>query len=258
MPRLSLIVIARDEERDLPRCLASVPADEKIVVDSGSRDRTREVAVAAGAKVVEHPWQGYGKQKAFALAQATGEWVLSLDADEALSPELAAELPRAMERADVAGYELAYRSEVFGKVLRFGGWGHEHHLRLFRREKARIADVAVHEGFVVDGQVERLRQPVLHRPYEDLSEYLRKLDRYTTLAAVERERRGRRFSPLSIARAPWGFFRRYVLFGGFLDGYPGFLAASLGAMYDVLKVAKQRELQQGLLPAADPDARPGV
>lgn len=245
MSTLSLIVIACDEERDLPRCLGSVQADEKLVVDSGSRDRTREVAQAAGARVVDHAWEGYGKQKAFALAQATGEWVLSLDADEALSPELAAELPAALARADVDGYELPYRSEVLGKVLRFGGWGREHHLRLFRRSKARIAEVAVHEGFEVDGRLARLQHPVLHRPYEDLSEYLRKVDAYSTLGAHERIRRGRAFSSASMLRAPWGFFRRYVLFGGFLDGYPGFLAASLGAMYDVLKVAKQRELQLG-------------
>jgi len=243
---VSLIVIARDEAHDLPRCLASVPfAAEKIVVDSGSADRTREVAAEAGARVIEHAFEGYGAQKAFAFAQASSEWVLSLDADEALSPELAEEIPRALASTACDGFLLRYRSEVAGKVLRFGGWGTEHHLRLFRRSKARIEPVVVHEGFRVDGKVGRLRAPVLHRPYADLSEWLCKLDLYAGLGAQERTRRGRRFYSLSGLRAPWGFFRRYVLRLGFLDGYPGYLAAALGATYDMLKLAKQRELELG-------------
>lgn len=245
METLSLIVIARDEERDLPRCLASVPcASERIVVDSGSRDRTMELARAAGAQVLEHAWEGYGAQKAFALGQAHGEWVLSLDADEELSPALAAELPAALRRTDVAGYRLRFQSELFGTTLRHGGFGGERHLRLFRRERARIAPAALHEGFAVEGRVETLEAPVLHRPYASISEYLRKLDDYTTLAAQERRAGGRRFRVLSVLRWPFGFVRRYLLWGGFLDGYAGFLAAALGATYDLLKDAKLRELEQ--------------
>ena len=247
---VSLIVIARDEERDLPTCLASVPfASEKIVVDSGSRDRTRELAAAAGARVIEHAFESYGAQKAFAFAQATGEWVLSLDADESLSPELAAEIPAAVAATDRDGFLLRYRSEVGGKVLRFGGWGTEHHLRLVRRRKARIEPVLVHEGFRVDGKIGRLRHPLFHRPYANLSEWMHKLDLYSELGAKERARRGRRFYALSGLRAPWGFFRRYILRLGFLDGYPGFLAAAMGATYDMLKLAKQRELERGDGPA---------
>jgi glycosyltransferase involved in cell wall biosynthesis len=241
---LSLIIIARNEERDLPRCLASVPfATERIVVDSGSQDRTMELARTAGARVLQRAWDGYGAQKAFALSQATGEWVLSLDADEALSPALAAEIPEALQRAEIAGYDLRFESELFGTTLRHGGFGSEKHLRLFRRERARIAPAALHEGFVVEGPIARLDAPVLHRPYDSLSEYLRKLDAYTTLAAEERRARGRRFSALSVVRWPFGFVRRYLLWGGFLDGYAGFLVAALGATYDLLKDAKLRELE---------------
>jgi glycosyltransferase involved in cell wall biosynthesis len=242
---LSLIVIARDEERDLPRCLGSVPfATEKIVVDSGSRDRTREVAAQAGAQVVEHAFESYGAQKAFALSLAKSEWVLSLDADESLSPALAQEIPAAIAASPCSGFLLRYRSEVAGRVLRFGGWGNERHLRLFRRDKASIEPVGVHEGFRVQGPLGRLRHPVLHRPYADLGEWMGKLDLYAGLAAKERVRRGQHFHPLSGLRAPWGFFRRYVLRLGFLDGYPGYLAAALGATYDMLKLAKQRELER--------------
>jgi glycosyltransferase involved in cell wall biosynthesis len=242
---LSLIVITRDEERDLPRCLASAPfAEQVIVVDSGSQDRTREVAQAAGAKVLEQPWLGYGPQKAFAFAQATTEWILSLDADEALSPELAQEMPSALQRAEVDGYQLRFRTEMFGRVLRHGGFGAERHLRLFRRERGRMSEAVLHEGVAVPGRVETLGGAVLHRPYADLSEYLSKLDRYTTLAAAQRQGAGRRFSTWSALRLPWGFGRRYLLQLGILDGYAGFLAAALGGVYELLREAKLQELEE--------------
>jgi glycosyltransferase involved in cell wall biosynthesis len=245
MPSISLVVIARDEEIDLPACLASVPfAAEKIVVDSGSSDRTREVARAAGAKVIDQAWLGYGPQKAFAFQQASSDWILNLDADERLSTELAAEIPKAAERTETAGYRLRYRSEMFGRTLRFGGLGSESHLRLFRRGKGRVAERTLHEGIDVDGEVGTLAAPVLHRSYADYSEYLRKLDRYTTLAAEARFAEGRRFTPLAAARLPWAFFRRYVLQLGFLDGFAGFAYAALSGFYDFLKEAKLQDLER--------------
>ncbi|HUB08031.1 MAG TPA: glycosyltransferase family 2 protein [Myxococcales bacterium] len=245
MPKLSVAVIACDEERDLPRCLASVRfADERVVVDSGSRDRTRELAREAGARVVEQPFLGYGKQKAFALAQTTGDWVLALDADEAVTPELAAEIPQALERPGIDGYRLRFRSRMFGRTLRFGGARHETHLRLFRRTAGRYDERTIHEGVTVEGRVETLGGFVEHSPYASLSEYLVKLERYSTLAAEQRHAAGRRFSKTAAARLPWGFFRRYVLWLGALDGYAGFVAASLGAMSDFLKEAKLQDLER--------------
>ncbi len=245
VPTLSLAVIACDEERDLPRCLASAAfADERVVIDSGSRDRTREVAAVAGARVVEQPWLGYGAQRAFALSQVTGDWVLVLDADEVLSPELAAEIPAAIARPDVDGYRLRFRSELFGRTLRYGGFGGETHLRLFRRGRAHYRDAAIHEGVAVEGRVETLRGHVLHRPYASLSEYLVKLERYSTLAAAQRHAAGRRFSPFAAARMPWGFLRRYLLQLGLLDGYAGYVSAALGALSDFLKDAKLQDLER--------------
>jgi glycosyltransferase involved in cell wall biosynthesis len=244
MASLSVAIVACDEEHDLPACLASVSfANEVVVVDSGSRDRTRELAAASGARVIEQPWLGFAQQKAFALAQTTGEWVLNLDADEQLSPELAAEIPGALERAEVNGYRLRFRSRMFGRTLHFGGMGGETHLRLFRRTAGRYPTKSVHEGVEVEGKVATLQGTVLHKPYASFSEYLAKLDRYTTLAAEERYAAGARFSPLAGARLPWGFFRRYVLQLGLLDGYAGFVSAALGATYDFLKLAKLQDLE---------------
>ena len=261
MPSVSLVVIARDEEADLPACLASVPfAAEKVVVDSGSHDRTHDVARAAGARLIEQTWLGYGLQKAFAFKQAQGDWILNLDADERLSPELAAEIPTATERADIAGYRLRYRSEMFGRTLRFGGLGHETHLRLFRRSAGRVAERTLHEGVEVDGRVATLSGRVLHRSYASYSEYLTKLDAYTTLSAQARSAQGRRFSALSAARLPWGFFRRYLLQLGFLDGFAGFTHAALAGFYDFLKEAKLQELERLPAPSAPagPSARTGT
>jgi len=243
MARLSLVVITRNEEHDLPRCLASVPcADEIVVVDSGSTDRTLELAEKAGARVISHPWEGYGPQKAFALAQAQGEWVLNLDADEALTPELAAQLPAAIARAGVDGFKLQFQSEIFGRTMRHGGLGHESHLRLYRRARTRMKEQKIHEGVAVDGPVETLPGYVLHRPYADLAEFLAKLDSYTTLAAEQRFAEGRKPWLLWPARLPVGFLRRYALQLGFLDGRAGFLWAALGGMHDLVREAKLQEL----------------
>jgi glycosyltransferase involved in cell wall biosynthesis len=245
VPRLSLIVVTQDEERDLPSCLASAAfAEEKIVVDSGSRDRTLEVARGCGATVLHRDWEGYGAQKAFALTQATGDWVLSLDADEQLSPELAAEIPAAIQRSDVDGYWLRFQTIFLGKKLRFGAALGERHLRLFRRAKGKFDPRPIHEGVVVDGRVGTLAGPVIHESHRSLDEYFRKFNAYTTAMAEERRRRGHRFSVLSAWRLPGRFFSRYVLRGGFLDGYAGFTYASLLAFYDFVKYAKLGDLER--------------
>ena len=244
--RLSGIVIAQDEERDLPRCLRSLAfCDEVVVVDGGSRDRTVERATKLGARVVVNAWPGYAAQRRFALAQAGGEYVLSLDADEWLSDELRASIISALGSTSPAeGYELRVQNRFCGRWLRFGGRGHDYHLRLFRRELAEYPDRQVHEGVRVRGRISRLADPLFHESYADLSEYLSKVDRYSTLAAQDRRARGARFSPLVAAlRLPFGFLWRYCVQLGFLDGYAGFLHALLASYGDFLKLAKLRELE---------------
>lgn len=244
MHRLSVTVVTKDEERDLPGCLESVKfADEIVVVDSGSTDRTREIATAAGAKVYENPWPGDGPQKAFAMERTTGDWVLNLDADERCSQELAAALPSAMADAAVDGYHVAFQTWMFGKRMRFGGFQTETHPRLFRRTKARYEARKVHGGAVIEGRVKKLKAPIHHRTQVSLHEYVDKINRYSTGVARERFAAGKRFHALSVLRWPFGFLRRYVLRLGFLDGYAGLVHASLGGLYDWLKYAKLEDLE---------------
>lgn len=245
MPRLSVTIIARDEERDLPDCLASVAfADEIVVVDSGSRDQTRAIALAAGAKVLERSFDNFGAQKQFALAQATGDWVLNLDADERCSSALQQAVAAAIAQEGVGGYQVRFETWLFGRRARFGGLARERHLRLFRREGARYPPRAVHEGVEVAGEIRALEAPIVHHTYRSLEEYLDKINRYTSAAAADRYAAGRRSSAFALPRGAWGFFRRYVLQLGLLDGYVGLVFAVMSGLYDFLKIAKLADLER--------------
>jgi glycosyltransferase involved in cell wall biosynthesis len=243
--RLSGVVLAQDEEQDLPRCLAALSfCDEIVVIDGGSRDRTADVARSAGARVVAHAWPGYGAQRQFSLGEAQGEFVLAVDADEVVDDELRGAVVQALaDPAPRAGYRVRVANQFMGRELRFGGLGHDYHTRLFRREGASYPD-QLHAGVRVAGPLGRLPGALRHQSYRDLSDYLAKTNRYTSALARERYARGARFSAAGAAlRLPWGFFKRYLLQLGVLDGYPGFAHAGLSAFYDFLKVAKLRELE---------------
>ncbi|MBI5543054.1 MAG: glycosyltransferase family 2 protein [Deltaproteobacteria bacterium] len=243
-PRLSVIVVVRNEERDLPGCLASVAfADELVVVDAQSTDRTREIAEQAGARVFVRAWPGHAAQKQFALEQATGDWVLNLDADERCSAELRAAIPQLLEDGTAEGYRIRFRTWVFGRRQRFGMRWTERHLRLFRREKGSFPPRAIHECAEVSGRAPAVDAPILHFTYDSLEKFVDKINRYSSLAARERFAQGRRFSYFSLWRWPWGFFKRYVLWLGFLDGWDGLLHAAISGLYDLLKYAKLRDLQ---------------
>ena len=242
---LSLVVIAKDEERDLPACLASARGlvQEIVVVDSGSADRTAEVARAAGAKVLRREFTTYAEQKQFAVEAAAGEWILNLDADERLTSELADSIRRALQAPAADAFRLPFAVEFLGRRLRHGGLNGERHVRLFRRGAGRFTGGLLHEGVALDGPVGDLPGAVLHRPYADLSEYLSKLDRYTTLAARKAHESGRRFRWYHHFLLPAEFWKRYLLQLGFLDGVPGLTWCALSAFYAWLKYAKLRELQ---------------
>lgn len=249
-PRLSAILITRNEERDLPGCLESLRglADEIVVVDSGSTDRTREIARRHTGKVFEHEFSGYGPQKQFALEQAAGDWVLNVDADERVSPELAAEIRRTLAAPEglLNGFWIPFRLHFLGRPLRFGGCGGERHVRLFRREKARYGGKSVHEGIEVEPPLGSLKGLVHHVSYKDFAEYLEKCNRYTGLIAEEKRRRGRRFHAWHHLRLPWEFAARYIFKLGFLDGNAGLVYAALSAYYAWLKHARLLETEGGI------------
>ena len=227
---LSVIVIAKDEESSIGRTLASVAfADEIVVVDSGSSDRTVEIARERAAKVtVTMDWPGFGPQKNRALDLATGDWVLSLDADEWLSEESAAEIRRtvASAKADVSAYRLPRRSSFCGRFLHHSGWWPDYVVRLFRRDRGRFSDDIVHERLIVAGSVATLSEPILHETFVDLEDLVDKMNRYSTASAAQLGREGRTAGlGEAIARALWAFVRTYILRAGFLDGREGFMLA---------------------------------
>jgi glycosyltransferase involved in cell wall biosynthesis len=240
---LSVIVITRDEEANIAGCLASVSfAREIVVVDSGSRDRTIEIARAAGAQVQQTPdWPGFGAQKNRALDLATQPWVLSLDADERVTPELRDAIVAAVRAPDgPAAYSIPRRSSYCGQFIAHSGWYPDRVLRLFRRGTARFSDDAVHERLLAQGSVGRLQGDLLHTTYPDLETMLEKLNRYSSASAGMLHAQGRRSSLAgAVARGLWAFFRTYVLRSGWLDGRMGFvLAVSVaeGTYYKYLKL----------------------
>ncbi|MBV9969329.1 MAG: glycosyltransferase family 2 protein, partial [Xanthobacteraceae bacterium] len=171
MPRLSAIIITKNEAGNIGPCLDSVAfCDECIVVDSGSTDDTLAIARSKGAHVAEHEWQGFGPQKNHALSLASGEWVLSIDADERVTPELAAAIENALRQNEVDGYEIRRRTRFLGREMLQSRWFPDYILRLFRRGRAHFTDVLVHEELVCAGPVGRLSEALLHDPVERLED----------------------------------------------------------------------------------------
>ena len=231
MSGLSAILIAKDEAANIADCLDSVAfCDERIVVDSGSTDDTVKIAETKGAKVVPHPFSGYGAQKNFALSLAAGDWVLSIDADERVSAALAAQIREAVTAPRADGYEMPRLSSFCGRPMRHSGWFPDHVLRLFRRGRARFSDDLVHERVICDGTVARLTEPLIHHPVLRLEDALSRMDRYSSAGADMLATSGRRVSfATGILRGLWAFLRTYVFRLGFLDGREGFLLAVANA-----------------------------
>jgi glycosyltransferase involved in cell wall biosynthesis len=229
--KLSAIVIAKNEAHNIAACLDSLAfCDERIVVDSGSNDGTVKIAESKGARVVHHDFEGFGAQKNFALSLAQGEWLLSLDADERVSKELAGEIMKEIMHPAADAYEMPRLSSFCGRPMRHSGWFPDYVLRLFRRGKARFSNDLVHERVIANGSVTRLKHPLIHHPVLRLEDALSRMDRYSTAGAEMLVASGRRVSFITgIVRGLWAFIRTYLLRGGFLDGREGFLLAVANA-----------------------------
>jgi glycosyltransferase involved in cell wall biosynthesis len=243
--KISAAIIAQNEERNISRVIESLRCcDEILVVDSGSTDRTMELAAKLGARVVENPWRGYAGQKNFAAEQCENDWVLSLDADESLSEALEAEIWQIKKNgAQYDAYTMPRLAQYLGSWILHSGWYPDRKVRLFDRRKARWEGQYVHESVVVDGRTGHLDSNILHFTCSSLSEHLKTMDRYTTLAAEQiiDEKRKVGLAQL-LLDPPWTFFRSYVLKRGFLDGAEGLAIAYMAAFYNFLKYAKAKNM----------------
>lgn len=238
---LTVIIITKNESAHIADCIASVSfADEIIVVDSGSTDDTRNIAAALGAKVTLTPdWPGFGPQKNRALDLATSDWVLSIDADERVTPELAQEIQRELKQPKATAYKIARLSNFCGRWIRHSGWWPDHVLRLFKRDTARFTDVAVHESVKTDQAVVVLPGHFLHYPYADMDSLINKVNRYSSDAALMMHQRGRKSGVMTaLGHAVWTFIRIYLMRRGFLDGREGFVLAMTGAAGSFFRYSK--------------------
>lgn len=242
MLEISAVIITLNEEQHLARALESLSvADEVLVVDSGSTDRTQEIASRYGARVLPHEWEGYARQKNYAASQAKHPWVLSIDADEVLTPALAAEIEQIKREGpgDSAGFLMPRMARYQGRWIRHSGWYPDFKVRLYDRRRGRWVGDYVHEHVELDGPTRKLRGDLQHFTCDSFHEHLHTLDRYTTLAAQESLNRGVSWIlPRMIAAPPWKFVETYLFRQGFRDGYPGLVIASMAGFYVFMKYAK--------------------
>lgn len=253
--KLSVIIITKNEAANIQACLDSVGfANQWIVVDSGSTDGTVAIARAGGATVIETAdWPGFGPQKARALAAAEGEWVLSIDADERITPELAHEIIQTIDQSDaVDAYDIPRSSWYCGRFIRHSGWSPDYVTRLFKRGKARFSDDIVHERLIVDGITLRLKSSMLHYSFTNFSQVLQKIDNYSTLSAQQAYARGKRAGVGKAAlHGLWAFIRTYFLKRGFLDGAHGLALAISNAEGSYYRYLKIWQLDQQKHPAVE-------
>ena len=242
--KLSATVVTLNEERNIARAIESLRfADEILVVDSGSTDRTREIAVRLGARVIEEAWRGYAAQKNFAAESAANDWILSLDADEAVNEELEGEILSLKQGEPVfKAYSMPRLAQYCGRWIRHGGWYPDRKIRLYHRGFGEWVGSYVHESVRTKSEAGELNGHLLHFTCGSIAEHVRTVDKYTTLAARELADRGVLIPVRRLTLDPaWTIFRTYVLRRGFLDGPQGIAIAWMAGFYTFLKYAKARE-----------------
>jgi glycosyltransferase involved in cell wall biosynthesis len=244
VPKVTATLITLNEAANVGAALASVAwADEVIVVDAESRDETAAIARAAGARVEIRPWDGYSAQKNYAASLAAHDWILSLDADERVTPSLAAEIKALLSTEPPRrGYRIPRLSHYLGRWIRGTDWYPDYQLRLYDRRAGRWNGRRVHESVALDGGPGVLKSDLQHFPYRDISDHLATIDRYTTLAADQMRADGSVPSLAAVAmHPPLAFLRNYLLRGGFRNGGAGLTVSVLNSYYVFLKLAKARE-----------------
>ena len=237
MTKLSVIIITKNEEENIRDCLETVKwADEIIIVDSFSRDKTVEIAKEYTGKIFQKEWMGYGKQKNFALEKVTGDWVLNIDADERVTKELAQEIKEAIQEKEYDGYYIPNKAYFLGKWIRHSGWYPDYHLRLFKKGKGRFNERIVHEAVQIAGKKDYLKGSIEHFTAKSIGEYLKRMDKYAKLTIEERG--GRAGWHQVFFRPPFTFFKMYIIKRGFLDGIHGLILALCHSFYTFSKYAR--------------------
>jgi glycosyltransferase involved in cell wall biosynthesis len=248
---LSVGLITYNEEKDIARTLAAVKdiADEIVIVDSGSNDKTIEIAKSFNAHVYMEDWKGFGNQKNSVIEKCQGKWILLIDADEEVSEPL-----RNSIRAIVSGeatenevYKIRFKTICFGKQIDHGGWSNFYRVRLFKNGAGKYDNKQVHETFVTSAPVGEIKEYINHYTYHNLEEYFNKFNDYTSKLAVQNHEKGKNKGVLGIYfSAKFKFWKMYIFQLGFLDGYEGYLLAKISSMYILVKYSKLRELEKGI------------
>jgi glycosyltransferase involved in cell wall biosynthesis len=244
--KISVVIITFNSEDTLGKVLESVAwADEFVIVDSGSTDKTLQIASEFGAKVWYKKFEGYGSQKQFANQQASNDWILSLDDDEVVTPKLQAEIQEVTaQRFDYHGFIVPVTLVFLGKPMRFGGEYKRKHIRFFNKNFSKWDSSEVHEDIQVSGKIGTFKNQVYHYSYKNIADYFTKFNKYTSFGAESLERKGKKGSKLTvITRFPVTFLKVYLMKGAIFDGYPGFVWSLFSAVYPVVKYAKLVEKQ---------------
>jgi len=247
MPKISAVIITYNEEKYIERCISSLEgiADEIVVVDSFSTDRTEDICIRSGAKFSKHKFDGYIEQKNYAISRAAYTWILSLDADEALGDESRKSILEIKDNLEYDGYIFNRLNNYCGKWIRHSRWYPDRHLRLFDSTKGKWAGINPHDIFTMNSgsKVIRLKGDILHWNYATIEEHWDKVNLFSTISANEYFKAGRKAGPLTAhLHFAWSFFRSYVLTGGFLEGYTGYTGCMISAMGSFLKYSKLRNL----------------
>ena len=238
---ISLVMIVKNEEKNLAKCLNSVEnlVDEIVIVDSGSTDKTIEIAKTFGAKIFKREFDSFSNQKNYALSIATNEWVLHLDADEVLSKELVEEIKFVIINTKLDGFYLIRTNFFLGKQMKHSGINKEYRLRLAKKTLSKYVGGIIHEELIVNGKVGKLKNIMIHNSYPTISSYFNKLEQYTTLGAKKLLEKNKKAGIIDIVfKPPFEFIKRYILKCGFLDGIRGFIWAVLYAFYTFIKYIK--------------------
>ncbi len=244
MEKLSVAIITLNEERNIRDALESVTwADEIIVVDSGSKDRTIDICKEYTDKVFYNPWPGHVAQKNIAVNKTSYLWILSIDADERVTPALAGEIQEVLKTPGADAYAMPRHVYYLDRWINYSGWYPDYKVRLFRKDKARWGGTNPHDVVVVKGNVAYLKGDITHYSYSDISHHVNTINNFTTISAGEYLKLGKKAGVWNMISRPFGtFFKKYFLKQGFRDGVPGFIIAVSSAYYVFLKYAKLWEL----------------